>query len=282
MEHYVTKTKTGKTITNIEFDGTYDLLDYIKANSLKGAHSKEPREESFCSFTWDETLKMLEYGWPEGDKEIDLKVKSLEGMFQVDAEIPCIDYDVTGDYIDVGRYLEGIPEVYGYFDTQEAKKDEINIIVNTTSSWNITQDQIYNKGAVIINLLDMLQKQYHTVNLQFIWYAQNNYSLYGEKTGYICMKLNLDLHNTFSKDAITFIVANTGYSRRCMFSLYEIAANVPECGSYGIVETYEEYNHDTTIYIPELMNNALAYSCKTIEGAKGEIEKIMNSLKEMN
>lgn len=280
MEKFITNPKKGKTF-NIQFNGTMDMFNYISKNPFDNTCvSKRPREEDFCSYTWKQTKDHLINGWPEGDKVIEMKVKDIEAAFQVDLPTLEVQYDVIGDYIDIGRYMEGVPEAFGQFEMVDNKKTEINVLVNTTASWQVSEDTIYNRGACIINLLDLLQQRYHSVNLQFIWHCENSgFKLDAQDAKYLSIILDIDLKNTFSKDAIVFILANTGYIRRCCFSVYEILGNKPDMMGYGRVCEYAEYNKDNTIYFPHLStadNTHLPYI--DIQSAKEEIERIINDI----
>lgn len=68
-----------------------------------------------------------------------------------------VDYDVVGDYIDMGRYLEDIPETWGEMHLGNARNRRVNILINVTQVWSVDQKDIVHRGERILRLVDALE-----------------------------------------------------------------------------------------------------------------------------
>lgn len=68
-----------------------------------------------------------------------------------------VDYEVVGDYIDMGRYMEGVPETWGSMRNGNARNRRVTLIVNTTNYWGVEHKDITHKGERILRLVDALE-----------------------------------------------------------------------------------------------------------------------------
>ena len=222
--NYDEKTKT----SYYEFNGTAELFDFIKdtpENNLSKRYNKKP---GFCDYSWNESVESLINGWREGTQEIQKiasQIQSAEGIYMGGHGI---DYDVTGDFIDMGSYLVGEPECMGRIVPREIIKDEVHILVSTSFSECVHTDIIKTRGAAITALIEKLMESYE-VKLSFGFGSRGHYD--GRN---IEATLNIDLQNEFSRDIISFCAAHPGYLRRCLFAVMEKDAKTNHCGSYGI------------------------------------------------
>ncbi len=132
-----------------------ELLEYCKAYKNPRSHAKTYQDRDFCQWTWDEALSLLERGWEEGVKEIDVRAEALNHSL---TETPYLIRDVTGDFFDVGLVVTGEPEVCYRTELVETPNREITVVVNCMTPWDTPQGMIYNRGAVICAIIDRLRK----------------------------------------------------------------------------------------------------------------------------
>lgn len=71
-----------------------------------------------------------------------------------------IFYDVTGDFIDIGRVIEGTPENVGNFVMGNPRNLFVNIMVNIACPWHVDKDVINYRSARILRLVDWLEAQH--------------------------------------------------------------------------------------------------------------------------
>jgi hypothetical protein len=209
-----------------EFNGTMELFDAIK-DTPEGNHSRKTMSNSFCKYQWAETMDGLTSGWRDGIGDIHAitsRIQSIEGVQKGGA---AIEFDVTGEFIDMGQYMEGVPECMGHLVPNEIIKDEVTILVSTSISGGVSGNMIHTRGALITALIEKLMETHH-VNLAFGFKAED---FWGSRA--LEAVLNINLQDEFSRDVVAFCAAHAGFLRRCLFALMEKDAGVKTCDGYG-------------------------------------------------
>lgn len=247
----------------VKFTNREDMLEYIKDTPLKN-RSREAMP-NFCDYSWEDTLKMLKEGWGEGIKEIDIKADVISQT--IDNQEVVYNRDVTGEYLDIGSYLEGIPECFFYSDTQNTKKEGLKITVNLSAHYKIEQEQIKNKGAVVMALIDRLYDKYF-LDIDLINASTN---CMGKD---IISIFNISTQNGYDRDMLAFMICNPAYLRRVNFAITERICRTSRCGGYGGSRDIEGLEG---IYIP-IINNSEDYL--TLEQSANKVSMILNNLKE--
>src|SRR3989337_2262292 len=133
----VTKTDTANKNVKVVFDNVQNMIDYIK-DTPEGNNSRKTRPE-FVKHSWDETLEMLQTGWGEGIKEVDIKASQTIDTLKQDDKIT-YNFDVTGEFIDIGLYVTGTPECFLQSESIQTDKPVKKIVVNLTASYKVDQE----------------------------------------------------------------------------------------------------------------------------------------------
>jgi hypothetical protein len=68
-------------------------------------------------------------------------------------------HDVTGDFLDVGRYLEGEPECFGSLTNGNPRNKRVAIALNLTWWADVDKETINYRASRIIRLVDWLESQ---------------------------------------------------------------------------------------------------------------------------
>ena len=68
-----------------------------------------------------------------------------------------VEYDVVGDFIDMGRYMEGVPESVGTMRRGSARNRRANIVINLCQIWSIGHETITHRSERILRLIDGLE-----------------------------------------------------------------------------------------------------------------------------
>ena len=68
-----------------------------------------------------------------------------------------VEYDVTGDFIDMGRYMEGVPESVGTMRAGNARNRRVNFIINLNQWASVTASDVIHRGERILRLVDALE-----------------------------------------------------------------------------------------------------------------------------
>jgi len=264
-----------KVDREITFNSVAELYNYIKDTPSSNHSASYECTPEFCSFTFEEALSMLTGGWKDGVRDVSIRADKLKHGMQISDE--GIDYSLSGDYVDIGRYINGNPECFGVFVDEEIPKRNVNIVVNVSYSWTISQERIYNRGAVITALIDELI-QTHFVNLTFVDLSKNMPD--AGKT--LRINLNVDTQNDYSHDLVAFLCANSAYVRRILFAVDERLYKKKDLSNwaYGTPFKYEEIaggDNDAVVF------DNIDYKTddyNTIENSKEIINSILDNIHE--
>lgn len=243
-----------------EFNSVQDLSHLLRSSSRPGMVGVNSDDYSFVRYTWDETLDALSRGWPEGSADVSFSASLLSDAMTEDST--GIEYDVTGDYIDIGVYLSGVPECMGTFTAIQKPKAEISLIINTSVYYDAPQDAIITRGAVITALVERLSRDYY-VSIKFV----NN----GDNIDFV---FNLDMREGFSRDAIAFFTSHPGFLRRIIFTVREIYGF---SHSNNVKEWPSDKMKPTDIYFPAV-NSYNVNWFQDIESSKRYIEQVISKL----
>lgn len=148
------------------FDGVDTALDYItKLQPMKGKTSAgyEPGFQVFQTF--NQAIDVFR-NHPEQVVDFipaELRIKDASESGQE------VDYDVVGDYIDMGRYMEGIPESWGSMHMGNARNRRINITVHSNYNGGTGEDIVRHRSERIIRLIDALEAGGVRVKLTVMW-----------------------------------------------------------------------------------------------------------------
>jgi hypothetical protein len=143
------------------FSGVDTLLEFVKKNMPKAkrseASSKERDEwddDDFNAFkNYDQALDTF-----INKPEKVVKFNPAELRIKDDSEAGnTVEYDVVGDYIDMGRHMEGIPESWGSMRNGNARNRRVNILINLNQMWNVNHKDITHRGERILRLVDALE-----------------------------------------------------------------------------------------------------------------------------
>lgn len=141
------------------FDGLDTMLNFVstkmpKAKESKSSDKVKDDDDDFNAFrNYKEAMETFRTH-PEKVVKFDpseLRIKDESESGQQ------VDYDVVGDYIDMGRFMEGIPENMGSMHNGNARNRRVNIMINLNQMWNIHHRDITHRGERVLRLVDALE-----------------------------------------------------------------------------------------------------------------------------
>ena len=257
-------TKQGKDI-HMTFESVSEVMDYIQDTPAENDSRNNRRSKDSCPFSWEDTIRFFREGWPEGVRDIAFNADRINDRID-EATGHGIEYDVTGDYIDVGSYLEGVPECFGKMVTADGPKEEIEIVVSAVCHSGIHERSIRNRGAAIAALVDQLRRT-HFVKLSFViktvQIEEHN----------ITTVFNVNMENDYSRDMVAFFAANACYLRRIWFAVAEKVLRKSSCGFYGSVGNVTVSKGK--ICFPSIDSNE---EWNTLEKASKKVQEFLNNI----
>lgn len=152
---YLSYLKKGTLVTL--FDGVDTMLDFVSEkmpNPKRGESSSSTGRDNFNAFaTYEEAMTVFR-SRPEEVTEYDTAELRIKDSSEAGSQV---EYDVTGDFIDMGRYMEGIPEVMGSMHNGNARNRRANIVINLNQYSRISHEVIKHRGERLLRLIDALE-----------------------------------------------------------------------------------------------------------------------------
>lgn len=209
------------------FDSLRDLAMRVKA-------SKDTIEArvSWAGGTRKQAIELALHGWPDGARRVkhDAEAYSITGLGE---SIVKTRADVSGSYVDVGAYVEGVPECMVEFEADQRQARFARIVFVGCYSEGASADAIFKRGAVIAALVDGLETQGVRCEVE----AQVNVrggarDAYHEHRVSVCIK---SAHEPLNMDTLIYAAGHPTFWRQLVRVIQDEApdAYVRPCGFKG-------------------------------------------------
>lgn len=226
------------TIHVDKFETWSDLLDCVETSERSPGSG---RESDYPASKWNgETnglagaIELMRRGWPAGVKKALAISEKIESQLYSLIERPRIDYDVTGELLDVGRFCMGEPEHWGVWHTDLSEgpgRKHVKIVINIGASCVVDADTIIARGAVAAALVNLLELAGHRAEVTSACATAS-----GEHKVYTYTTVK-KFDDTLDLDRLTAAVAHPSNVRKIQFkhreALPETLAQATGAGAYG-------------------------------------------------
>jgi len=208
-------------IKTVQYDSVAEFIAAASANPDPTKPSHQYRSADFSGTeTFDEALTLATRGWPEGSRRLSQLRASLDRIVEkaVTAKSKSLHWDLTGDFLDVGRYMTGEPEAWGeYRDESEShcQTRVIKLIANVSAMATVESSSIFSAGAAIFAAVDLLETLGHRVEL---WLGSGSTCNQTSKRLQVLVKVK-DAGQPFDQDRFAFFLCNNASLRRLFFSV---------------------------------------------------------------
>ena len=228
-----------------------DYIDYKEFNSVgeflayNQDHRKPKRTQRssedkndphwFGTKTIDEAIDLATNGWHERPNVKGLS-KQITSSTTAQINVATTYNDVCGSYVDVGAFVEGVPENMVQFSEAEAPRI-VRIGVNLSSSANQGKETFRLRGAITLAIVDKLAEAGYGCEL-FIYTV--SYCGTGTHSEKLVIK-QADQH--LDQDSLTFWCCHPSALRRLMFANWETEQDERKynlTGHYGRPKSLDE------------------------------------------
>ena len=203
------------------------VSDFVTAAcQQKGDLSKPSQHDRDPSFsgtaTFDEAVELTKKGWPEGVRRLADIRASLEHLVEKAVAVKGrhLRWDVTGDFLDVGRLLSGEPECLGEFRDEndgQLQTRVVRLVANVSAMGQVSTESIFSAGASLYAAVDILESLGHRVELWIGSGSEHNSS--GKRLQvYVLLK---EASQQFDADRLAFFLCSNASLRRMFFSVEE-------------------------------------------------------------
>lgn len=212
------------------FDSLTEYLNHLENTEID--YRKFPNPSSIDTNsswagtkTYEEAVELCKYGYHENyENLINLKLQ-LEKYVKIDVKKGKQYNFYVGYTPDVKAYLEGHP--LSMLNKELPKRKKIDIWFNSCYSSRTNKEEIYNRGAITLSLIEILEKLGYKVDLHLydlstcenqLFYV--DYLLKQENERINCQKLY-------------FPMCHPAWIRRLSFKLKESTPDIKEYWNYG-------------------------------------------------
>jgi len=247
-------TKEGLKLTQ-EFDDVAEYLSYVKqpVQSSMRNDSDDRGNDFLAGGSLENAYRLAEEGWPDGLKAVRKFDSQINDRLVGYLKEPELHYDVTGDFLDVGRFVNGEPETFGGFVETEVDVDSVtpkivHIVANLTVSGSVSHEIMEMRGAALVALIDALESHGKRAEVDVI---ANNHGGNGE----VFTKLRVkDAQHPLQMDKLAFLLVHPVAFRRLWFRCFEQSPDDIRRtigGAYGYPKDPDE-NERGDVYLPSL------------------------------
>lgn len=172
--------------------------------------------------TFAEAVEQSKKGWPEGVERLSKVRATLDHLVAKTIAVKGknLRWDVTGDFLDVGRYLAGEPECNGEFrdeDEGQLQTRVVRLVANVSAMGGVNSASIFSAGAALYAAVDILESLGHRVELWLGSGSEHN-SNSKRLQVYVLIK---DASQQFDPDRLAFFLCSNASLRRLFFSVEE-------------------------------------------------------------
>ena len=151
--------KNGNTWT-AQAESMQELIDFTNGVCAK-KHSRTNTLDFAGTSNWEEAHKLITEGWRDGMDQISKmseNIGTVVGMYIKKLET---EYEVSGEFVDVGRFCAGEPECMVSFREDLIRGPGSRIVkisVNIGMSSEVDKKYAFHRGAAVVALCDALEQ----------------------------------------------------------------------------------------------------------------------------
>lgn len=197
-----------RTALVTHFDGLGYYLDYLPKFAPRAARDKQSIDPAagFATYDYTQALEIFT-NTPSKVRQFTEKDTRLEGG-DVNGFVP--EYDVTGDTLDVGRYLDGEPEVFSSLVNGNPRAKRVHLFMALNQWAGTTPDYILERSKRVVRLVDWLESQ--SVRVQITGVQSNE-----------CYHMEVDVkqyHEPLDLNSVA-VMGHSDFLRRLGFRMVE-------------------------------------------------------------
>ncbi len=212
----------------------YQFVQDVQADHNNNPNRRESRTKAQLTGwagteTWDQAIHLAMHGWPDGLKRIKDKVRIVERFISPKQPRLELDHDIRGPGgLDMERYTQGRPDAWVVWEEQATTEGQsekiITINYNCVSSCGVDAETLFNRGAVVCALIDILEHNKIRVELNIMELSRYSSGVHQFR---VVMKRASDM---LDLDRMAFALCNAATPRRLFFSALE--QHVPNLDSH--------------------------------------------------
>jgi hypothetical protein len=252
-------------------DFLHDMRHKPTSPKWKKCYSKgtDMPEKWYGFASFEQAISLAEQGVPALREQLFAAV-----VRQKMEAAPVWDVAPVGVFPCIPAYAAGIAEdmFFPSDDGMASPKPIVRIYMNVSAGAHTEGDQIMNRGAAIVNLIDTIEGDgLRRVELVAVCNSKNQSSS-GRNLFSVVVKRS-DEHLDWGR--ISYALAHPSFLRRLMFRVQEITSTAFD-DTYGMPTDYKNAYPDADVYIPSIKDEREKHNSK--ESSMRRIAKLWNEV----
>ncbi len=240
-----------------EFDSWTSFVDHCALTPTDLATNRDSRDTGKEGWTgtdtYNDAVNLARNGWTKGVEEAKKISGEIEAKLYSLVQYPTVNYDVTGELLDVGRFCSGEPEHWGFWEynlVEGPGTKHVYIVVNAVASCNVDAKVMMKRGSAVAALINLLELAGHRCKVDVLCAIRGSSFHYEIRTNVKAYDEPLDL------DRVTYAVAHPSILRRHVFSAMEVLPDQSEREKLGVSYSYghptETRGEKGDVYFPAM------------------------------
>jgi hypothetical protein len=168
------------------------------------------------SRTYDEAADKFINGWPEAVEKLRPNLDAIARSIATAIPRPKLHNDVSGDAVDIGAHVEGVPEDMMVLRRTQRHVRAVHVVVNVAASSAISTETIQARGGLIAGLVMALDRLGAPVSVTVAA------GIKGYRNRSITTLLNIkDQGAPLDMGRVMFTLAHPAMLRRILFAAWE-------------------------------------------------------------
>lgn len=247
----------------------------------------DDRTKFTATETFAEAVKLACNGWEEGLKKLDYyeEMSDKDYASKISDNIWDVEHQVTGSYVDVGAYLQGVPECMCDFVSKRTNTFA-DVLINPSISCWVKGKTVIDRGREIMKLVDALEKRNIKTRVCLMFVVKGEYN--DDSKFYVVNIVCKDYCELLDQNRLIFALAHPSMVRRLLFSMLEQETDIGEdfgCpyGGYGVPgkikdlpeEIWKEGLENTYTFLFDDIN----HTQEDVKAVKKRVEEIVRGNK---
>lgn len=239
-----------------------EWVEAARANKSQVPHAEGDEFTMYTSF--DHACDLATSGWQDGLAEATPITESALQTIDREMELPSFqaEYLLMGSEVDVGRFLQGVPECMVEYEHRRVSKvgTVVTLCASLSVSSAVSTDTMVKRGAAVVGLATALERCGHATEIYASVDISQNYRDPSGKHAAVRVLVK-GAHDEIDPSRLAFALAHPAMLRQLAFGVehslpraYQTALRVGT--GYGVPEDPIRTLPEGTIYLPCVLSNS--------------------------
>jgi len=209
-------------LKTVEYESVADLVRDAQKNPDPNKSAFQKGDNEWYGSSFECAVERSVIGWPKGrDRVLALRAEIEEFVKDtINSAAHDICYDVSGNWVDIGRYMTGEPDCCGYerqADWATVQERVAKIVVNVSAMADVDKDAIFSAGAAAVAAIDICEALGKRCE---VWIGSGSKCKDNDKELQVLV-LAKAANQPVDIDRLSFLFCHAGVLRRLLFSVEE-------------------------------------------------------------